>query len=143
MAIVIDATGLIVGRLATRVAKLALMGEEIKIVNCEKAVISGKQKATLAKWKQRKNRTDPFKGPFISITPDRILRRAIYGMLPHRRKTENSRGIRAYERIMCYISVPEDLKNQKFVAIMGANADKLKSDHITLGSLSQLLKGSQ
>ena len=138
---VIDATGLIVGRLATRIAKMSLSGEEIKIVNCEKAVISGKQNQILSKWKQRKGRTDPHWGPFISIMPDRILRRAIYGMLPHRRKTEESRGIRAFKHVMCYISVPEDLKNQKFESIREASADKLKIEYLTLGKLSQLLKG--
>lgn len=138
---VIDATGLILGRMATKVTKMLLSGEEIKIVNCEKAVISGKQNIVLAKWKQRKARTDPFKGPFISVMPDRIVRRAVYGMLPHRRKTEKSRGIQAFKRVMCYISVPEDLKNQKFETIKEANADKLKSEYITLERLSQLLKG--
>ena len=138
---VIDATGLVAGRIATKVAKMALSGEEIKIVNSDKAVVSGQQDATLAKWKQRKGRTSPRWGPYISIMPDRILRRMIYGMLPHRRKTEDSRGIRAFKRIMCYVSVPEDLKNQKFETIKEASSDKLKHSFITLERLSQLLKG--
>ncbi len=139
--IIIDGTGLIAGRLATRVAKMALAGEKIKIVNSEKVVISGKQNSILEKWKERKARTSPHWGPFISIMPDRILRRMIYGMLPHRRKTEESRGIQAYERIMCYLSVPEDLKNQKFETVKEASSDKLKTEFITLEKLSRLLKG--
>lgn len=138
--IVIDATGLIVGRMATRVAKMALAGGDIKIVNCEKAVMSGKQNQILAKWRERKHRTDPFKGPFISILPDRIVRRSIYGMLPHKRKTEKSRGIMAFKHIMCYISVPDNLKNQKFETIPGAESDRLKTEFITMGRLSQLLR---
>ena len=138
---IIDGTGLIFGRLATRVAKMALAGEEIKIVNSEKVVISGSQETVLAKWKQRKGRTTPRWGPFISIMPDRILRRAIYGMLPHKIKTEKSRGIAAFKRIMCYVSVPEDLKNQKFETIKKANSAKLKTHYIALETLSKLLKG--
>ncbi len=137
---VIDASGLILGRMATRVAKLALAGEKIKIVNCEKAVISGKQNMILAKWRERKHRTDPFKGPFISILPDRIVRRAIYGMLPHKRKTEKSRGILAFKNVMCYISVPDDLKNQKFETIPGTESDRLRFEYITVGRLAQLLR---
>jgi len=40
---IIDATNLIAGRLATFVAKKALLGEEIEIVNSEKAVLTGKK----------------------------------------------------------------------------------------------------
>jgi|SRR3989344_5495404 len=138
---VIDATGLILGRMATRVAKMALMGEEVKIVNCEKAIISGKQNQVLAKWRERKHRTDPVKGPFISILPDRIVRRAIRGMLPHKNaKTETARGIMAFKRVMCYISVPDELKTAKFETVVGAESDRLTSEYITLARLSQLLR---
>ena len=138
---VIDATGLIAGRLATKVAKMALMGETINIVNCEKAVVSGTQHATIDRWKRMKNRTHPFHGPFISLSPDRMLRRMIYGMLPHKRQTEKSRGMQAYERIMCYISVPDSLKNQKFESITGANSDNLTVKFMTLGRISEIIKG--
>ncbi len=138
---VIDATGLIVGRLATRVAKMAMSGEDVKIVNCERAVLSGKQNQILGKWRERKHRTDAFKGPFISILPDRIVRRAIRGMLPHKNaKTEGSRGSQAFRRIMCYISVPDNLKNQKFETVRGAESDKLASEFMTVGRLAQLLR---
>ncbi len=138
---VIDATGLIVGRLATRVAKMAMSGEDVKIVNCEQAVFSGKQNQILGKWRERKHRTDAFKGPFISILPDRIVRRAIRGMLPHKNsKTEDARGIAAFRRVMCYISVPDNLKNQKFETVRGAESDKLTSEFMTVGRLAQLLR---
>jgi len=39
--IVLDATGLVLGRLASVTAKSLLAGEEIKIVNAEKAIITG------------------------------------------------------------------------------------------------------
>ena len=42
--IVIDANELILGRLATQVAKKLLLGVEVQIINCEKAVISGTKK---------------------------------------------------------------------------------------------------
>ena len=41
MVTVIDGDGLLLGRLASMVARRAMSGEEIAIVNAEKAVISG------------------------------------------------------------------------------------------------------
>ena len=46
---IIDANNLILGRMATFIAKQALLGEDIKIVNCEKAVITGDRKEILLK----------------------------------------------------------------------------------------------
>ncbi|RLI36579.1 hypothetical protein DRO60_05575, partial [Candidatus Bathyarchaeota archaeon] len=50
---VIDATGLVLGRMASIVAKRLLMGERIAIINAEKAVISGKKKAIVNRYKDR------------------------------------------------------------------------------------------
>ena len=41
MTVVIDAENAVVGRLASRVAKLALMGEDVLVVNAEKAIMTG------------------------------------------------------------------------------------------------------
>lgn len=38
---IVDATGLVLGRLASVAAKSLLAGEEVKIVNAEKALITG------------------------------------------------------------------------------------------------------
>ncbi|MEM2976009.1 MAG: uL13 family ribosomal protein, partial [Candidatus Bathyarchaeia archaeon] len=38
---IIDASGLILGRMASEVAKRLLQGENIMIINAEKAVVSG------------------------------------------------------------------------------------------------------
>jgi len=47
---VIDANGLIMGRLASNVAKMLLSGEEVSIVNAEQAVISGSKVTTFEAW---------------------------------------------------------------------------------------------
>jgi len=41
---IIDATNLILGRLGTYVAKKALLGNKIDIVNCENSVVTGNRK---------------------------------------------------------------------------------------------------
>ena len=38
---IVDANNLVLGRMATHVAKELLKGEKVDIVNCEKVVVSG------------------------------------------------------------------------------------------------------
>jgi len=140
--LVIDATDMIVGRLANKVAKLALLGNEIAVVNSEKAVFSGKQHILLSKWKTRMKRVQPFKGPYIPRMADRVVKFVIRGMLPHGRWSEGSRGRMALSRIMCYISVPAEFKTAKFTKIEGADASALRTKHqMTVGELVRLMRG--
>lgn len=120
---IIDATNLIVGRLAAFAAKKALLGEKVDIVNCEKAVITGNKKQILARFKEKRDMGTPFKGPFIHRMPDRILRRAVRGMLPYKRP----RGKEAFKRVMCYVGVPEKLKNEKPETVPNVNVSKMKN----------------
>ena len=49
---IIDASNLILGRMASVVAKRLLQGENIIVVNAEKAVVSGKKKAVVRERKE-------------------------------------------------------------------------------------------
>jgi len=142
---VIDATGLILGRMATKIAKLALEGEEIRVVNCEKAVISGKPELVWKEYKQKLDRRSATrKGPFIPKRADRYVKRTIRGMLPKKHWSEESRGRKALARIKCYIGVPNELKNEKPETIKGASVDKLKtSNFVTLKQLLSKVKGGK
>ena len=115
----VDAEGLILGRMATHVAKLALAGEQINIINCEKAVVSGSQ-SKIDKRHKLREMGSPFKGPFYPKAADRIVKRAIRGMLPYKKP----KGKDAFQRIMCHIGVPEKF-NGKTETIEGANVKKL------------------
>ena len=70
--LVINAENLIIGRLATYVAKKVLEGEKVIVVNSEKAVVTGKKEDILRRYKQRADRGDAIKGPFFPKTSDRI-----------------------------------------------------------------------
>ena len=118
---IIDATDLILGRLASFAAKKALQGEKVDVVNCESAVLTGNKKQILAKYKQRRDRGIPLKGPYYPRYPDRIVRRTIRGMLPWEKTT----GREAFKRVMCYISVPENFKEKKIETIEEANIEKV------------------
>jgi large subunit ribosomal protein L13 len=138
----IDATDLIVGRMANKVAKLALEGEEIVIVNCEKAIMSGKPQMILTRYRTREKRVQPFQGPFKKRMPDRLVKFIIRGMLPRSPWTEGSRGRMALSRVKCYIGVPMEFNDKKFESVQGAEASRLKTqNHLTIGRLSQLLRG--
>src|SRR3989344_2492061 len=120
---IIDANNLIAGRLATHVAKRAILGENIEIVNAENAVITGKKKDILTKYNQRKQRGMPKTGPFFYTREDLFLRRLIRGMLPF----SQEKGRAAYKKIKCYIGVPDKLKNTQFETIENASIKKLKN----------------
>lgn len=132
---IIDATDLILGRMAAFAAKKSLLGERVDIVNCEKAVISGNKRFIFGKYKHKYELgRNPYKGPFYPKMPDSIVRRTIRGMLPWK----NKRGREAYKRVMCYIGVPERFKNQKFEELKEAHVSKLP--HLKFTRILELSK---
>jgi len=132
---VYDATNQILGRMATRIAKDLLRGEEVAIVNCEKAVLSGDPKFKERFYLERRWRGDPHHGPFFPRTPQGIVRRAIRGMLPYKKE----RGKKAFKRLRVYVGVPEELKNKEFIRLEDADVSKLRCKHITVEELSLAL----
>ena len=134
---VIDVQNAIVGRFSTVVAKRALLGEKIDLVNCEKAIITGDKVNVYKKYKQRDDMGTPLKGPFFPKMPDRFVRRIIRGMLPYKQE----KGKNAFKRVMCYIGIPENLKNEKLETIQQANISKSKTFKYTfIGDLCKHLK---
>jgi large subunit ribosomal protein L13 len=123
MEIYINANNLVLGRLASYAAKKALLGNDIKILNSENAVITGSRKYILEKYKQRRERGNPSNGPFFPRMPDRFVRRTIRGMLPYKRP----KGRDAFKRVMCYAGVPEEFKEKKMITLPGADVSKTKS----------------
>lgn len=108
--LVIDATNSILGRLASHAAKQALLGKEISVVNCEKAVISGNRKVILDGYKEiRSKGGSSLKGPLFPTQPARIVKRTIRGMLSHKQ----GRGALALKKIKCYEGLPKEFENAK------------------------------
>lgn len=134
---IIDANELIIGRLATFVAKQLLLGEEVSIVNSEKAVISGPRKKILNNYKEKRERGHPYAGPFTPTQPHMLLKRTIRGMLPW----GQSRGREAYKRIKCYNGVPKEFQGKQFETVAQANVSKLPHyKFMKLSELSEELK---
>ena len=129
----INADGLILGRMASKVAKRLLNGEEVIIVNAEKSVLSGKKKSKVAEAKEFLEVGAPMRGPFHSRRPDRIMRKTVRGMLPFKQP----KGKNAYKKLKVFMGVREDLKDQKMDTLTEAQATKLKGPHFTLAELAK------
>ncbi|MBN1245254.1 50S ribosomal protein L13 [Candidatus Bathyarchaeota archaeon] len=135
----INADGLILGRMASKVAKKLLNGEKVIIVNAEKAIISGKKKSKIAEAKEFLEVGAPMRGPFHYRRPDRILRKTVRGMLPFKQP----KGKNALKKLKVFISVPEDLKDQQMVTLEEAQAAKLKGPYFTLAELAKEIGWNQ
>lgn len=137
-AVVIDARGHMLGRLASIIAKQLLIGQPIVAVRTEEAVLSGgivRQKAKYERFLRKRHATNPKKGPIHFRAPSRILWRTIRGMVPHKTK----RGATALQLFKAFEGVPPPYDAVKRVVV----PDALKvlrlahgRKHCTLGALS-------
>jgi len=130
---IIDASGLILGRMASKVAKRLLTGELITIVNAEKATLSGKNLSRLKEANAFLKIGHPKKGPYHPRRPDQIVRRSVKGMLPHRQP----KGVDALRRLRCFIGVPHELKAASLQTIPEAHVSKLRCSYTTIEELAK------
>ena len=108
---IIDGTGAVLGRLASFVAKQALKGEEFVILNCEKIIITGNKNMIKKEFEVKRTKVGSGqKGPKVSRTSEKIVKRAIRGMLPNHRK---GRGKEILQKIKCYSGVPKEFEESK------------------------------
>jgi large subunit ribosomal protein L13 len=110
---IIDGKNAVLGRLASYVVKEALKGEEIVILNCEQIIITGNKKNIQEKFEIKRSRVGSSqKGPKHSRTSEKIVKRALRGMLPDHR---TGKGREAFKRIKCYNKIPKEFENEKKV----------------------------
>ena len=131
--IIIDATETVLGRLCSYVAKQALGGSELVVVNAEKAIISGNKTDVINKYKKlRAMGGTANHGPNYPRSPEMILRRTIRGMLPNYRE---GHARDSFLRVKCYNGVPAELAKEKKIK-MNTN---LPRKYIDLKELSEKL----
>jgi large subunit ribosomal protein L13 len=128
---IIDADGLILGRLATRLAKDLLKGENITVINCEKAIITGSPDAIVERFSEKRERGDPNKGPFYPRYPNKLFKRVVRGMLPRKK----DKGRQALRRLKVYVGNPDELTGEK----VGKSLDDIKCKYITVKGLCKEL----
>ncbi|VVB57222.1 50S ribosomal protein L13 [uncultured archaeon] len=129
---IIDAKGLVAGRLASKVAKELLMGETVSVVNVSDVVVSGTlayEIKRLNSLKHQKSKTNPEHSPKYPRVPRMLFKRMVRGMLP--KKT--SRGRDALHRLRAYEGVPVTIDMGK--AERPAGLDKKPVKATTLGAV--------
>jgi len=134
MATVIDASGAVLGRMATHVAKRLLEGEEIVIVHAERAIISGSRDAILTEYVERRERGAIRKGPNYPRVPHLLVKRAVRGMIPY----QSPRGRAAYKRLRVEVGLPATYAKQPLVKVPGA-MKQLTHGSMSVGQLSKEL----
>jgi len=138
--IIIDATGQIMGRLASYAAKNALSGNTVVILNAEKAVISGRRGNIVEEAKRRlETRTlaNQETAPVHQRRPDLYLRRVVRGMLPWKK----AKGRAAFHRVLVYMGAPEEYSKKKPSRVPDADASRLSSSYMTLEALAKEIGG--
>ena len=134
--IVVDATGLVMGRLASVTAKSLLAGEEINIVNAEKALITGGKDSIFEDYGHTSERGHKERGPYFPRRPEMILKRTVRGMLPYKMR----RGRDAFSRLRIYVGIPRELKGMPLEQPAGAKMrTESNNRYIELGTLSRRL----
>jgi large subunit ribosomal protein L13 len=134
----IDGTNHILGRLASKVAKLILSGKRVVVVNSEKILISGSRESVIEEWKTRleiKSRVNPIYGPIHYRRPDRLFKRVVRGMVPR----EKPKGKNALKRLRVYIGIPEGLSGKKFEIFEELKASRPVPLYISVAELSRSL----
>ena len=116
---IIDGKNTVLGRLASFAAKEAIKGEEIIVLNCEQVIITGNKKNIKENFEKKREKVGSGqKGPKYSRLNDRIVKRAIRGMIPNHRK---GRGKEIFKKIKCYVGVPKEFQDSEKIKL------KLKS----------------
>jgi len=138
--LLLDAKNQVLGRLASFVAKHAINGETIIVVNAEKAVISGRRSNIVEEAKRRlETRTlgTQIHAPVHQRRPDLYFRRVVRGMLPWKK----AKGRAAFHRVRVYVGTPEEFAAKTVVKVPGADASKLVSPYVTLEDLATEIGG--
>ncbi len=137
---IINASDILMGRMASYVAEELLKGEKIAIINAGECIISGDKRTVFDKYLHRRHRSsivNPARhGPFFPRRPEGIIKRAVRGMLPHKK----AKGRDAMKRLRIYIGVPAELEGKPVEEIDIKDVNTLKiPKYIKLKELSTML----
>jgi large subunit ribosomal protein L13 len=135
---VLNAEGKVLGRFASEVAQHARDGEEVKVVNSEKAVISGSEKEVLEEYEQKYERGRRDRGPYYPKRADKILKRTIRNMLP-----DGPDGREERSQIRTYIGVPDRFEEEVEEVEVKSGSELKHRNYVKLGEVSDFIGGGQ
>lgn len=132
---VLNAEGRSVGRISSEASEKALKGKKVRIINSEKAVVTGNKKEILEKYREKfnlRNIGNPEKAPkTVSRRPDLFMKKTVKGMIPENKR----KGKKAIRRIKAYINNPENLESKN----KESNKQKKDKNHITVKKICEKL----
>lgn len=130
---IIDGKDLVLGRLGSSVAKRLLMGESIKLVNCQDVIILGRKQFLVKRYKDKLANKVIKQGPYYSRSPSDLVKRAFRNMLPYK----SARGADAFKRLKCYNSTPSILASMDKEVVENAKLDETSVFYYTkIGEIS-------
>ena len=135
---IVDAKGLVAGRLASKIAKKLINGESIIIINGDAAVVVGNESAIMPKFRQRVDaavKSNPHYGPKYDRIPSKILRRMVKGMLPNKKRTAE----RLIDNLKVYNDNPKNLEKAETIEDVKCNE---KHDFMILKEVAKQLGGT-
>lgn len=138
MEVYIDGSGHILGRLASKVAKMLLSGKRVYVVNVENVVVSGNKTSLIYYYKRtilgmRTHMSHRWR-PKRPRSPVRLFKAAVWGMLP-----KSNRGIRALKLLKVYVGVPSELQGKNFIRIEEADSSRLGRGQVPLKVIAREL----
>ncbi len=133
---IVDGTGLVAGRAATRIAKALIKNESVIVVNSENFLLVGTKEASMEKYIKRVNasvKSNPHYGPKFDRIPSKMFKFMVKGMLPNRKKT----ALRVLKNLKVY---NKNLSNLKGDVIEKSKCND-KHDSTTLKEIAESLGG--
>jgi large subunit ribosomal protein L13 len=134
--VVVDAENLVLGRMASKIAKLLLEGKKVFVINAEKAVLSGDPQRVIEGYRRillvQTYRNPERQGIRRERSPRNIVKAAIRGMLPKNK----ARGKNALKNLRVFLGVPKELSGKKTIRFPEAEAKNLRTKYITVEQVS-------
>ncbi len=131
--LIIDGTNAKMGRLASYVAKQALLGKEVVVLNCKEIQITGSKRQIISSYLEKIGKGGASNyGPHFPRSAERIMKRTIRGMLSHRM----GRGEAALKRVKCYNDTPKEyadspkIKTEKSMSIKAIKLSELTREFL-------------
>ncbi len=132
---------MIMGRLASKVAKMLLEGKRVVVLYADDIIVTGTSKRSIMekfykRLRLRSNVNPRRHGPFIPRSPEGIFRRVVRGMLPRNKP----KGKAAYRRLRVYRGNPENVPEEKLLVFEDSKRRKFNPyPYMSLKEIAKLI----
>lgn len=99
---IIDAENHVLGRLATHLVGELKEGDEVYVINAEKAIVKGNPQSINKRYQDKFEVGSRDFGPYFPRAPQKLLKRTVDGMLP-----DNQDGEDMKSRLKVYSGAPD------------------------------------